>query len=143
MIELATENRYYAPFSQDDLIILLFCLMGAFSIALCEEFFWRRLVFCKILQLLGPSKRGVFTAVTPSALLFGLSHYMNILTGGQTFVDTTQQVIDAMCSGIFFAAIYYRNGSLTMPIAIHGFCNYTNFIMNEFLNYTLHTTRSI
>lgn len=55
---------------------------------------------------------------------------------GQTFADTTQQVIAALFSGIFFAAVYYRNGSLTVPIAIHGFCNYTNFIMNEFLNYT-------
>ncbi len=61
---------------------------------------------------------------------------MNILTGGQTFAGTTQQVIAALCSGIFFAAVYYRSGSLTVPIAIHGFCNYTNFILNEFLNYT-------
>ena len=89
-----------------------------------------------MLQLLGCSKRGVVTAVTLSALLFGLCHYMNIFTGGQTFADTTQQVIAAMCSGLFFAAVYYRSGSLMVPIAIHGFCNYTNFIMNEFLNYT-------
>lgn len=133
---LATENHYYAPSSQDGFIILLFCLMGAFSIALCEEFFWRRLIFSKMLQLLGTSKRGVVAAVTLSALLFGLCHYMNILTGGKTFADTTQQVIAAICSGIYFAAIYYRSGSLMVPVGIHGFCNYTNFIMNEFLNYT-------
>ena len=61
---------------------------------------------------------------------------MNILTGGQTFADTTQQVIATTCSGLFFATVYYRSGTLIVPIAIHGFCNYTNFIMNEYLNYT-------
>ena len=78
--------------------------------------------------------QALYSVVRISSQLF--YHYMNILTGGQTFADTTQQVIAALCSGIFFAAVYYRNGSLTVPIAIHGFCNYTNFIMNEFLNYT-------
>lgn len=89
-----------------------------------------------MLQALGPSKLGVMNALFISSVLLGLSHYMNILTGGQTFAGTTQQVIAALCSGIFFAAVYYRSGSLTVPIAIHGFCNYTNFILNEFLNYT-------
>lgn len=133
---LNTNKQYYAFFSKEGLIIFLFCLMGAISIALCEEFFWRRILLNTMLQSLGTSKYGVIAAISLSSILFGLCHYMNILTGGQTFADTTQQVIAATCSGLFFATVYYRSGTLIVPIAIHGFCNYTNFIMNEFLNYT-------
>lgn len=120
--------------STEGIGFLLMCLLACMTVGLLEETVWRRVIFRELLSRWG-TKRGILCAVFVSATLFGLCHYMNLLTGGQTFAETSVQVLSAFCMGVFLAGIYLRTGYFFLPVLIHGVCNFSNFFMNEMLGW--------
>lgn len=105
-------------------------------IALCEEFIWKRVTFSKLLTTWKASDKGVYISVLLSAVMFGLCHYANMLTAGQDFQNTTIQVLNAICMGIFLGGLYYRTGRFGVPVLIHFISDFSNLFMNEYLDYT-------
>lgn len=133
---IITGKAAYRVFSPDFAKLFLILIITAVMIGICEEFIWRRVIFSKLLQAWQASAKGVYGAVIVSSVLFGLCHYMNMLYGGQSFQQTTNQVINAVCMGVFLAGLYYRFGRMIVPIGIHFISDFSNLFMNEVLNYT-------
>lgn len=106
------------------------CLIATMSIALLEETAWRKIVFQSMQQ-----KWGVVPGILFSSFLFGIVHYMNMLSGGQTFVATTIQVVQAIGMGMFLASLYYITGNFLLVVFIHGLCNFSNFFCNEMIEW--------
>ena len=87
-------------------------LVGTPLVALNEELFFRGL----LLEILRPL--GWRRAITWSAVLFGVAHAANLVSGGYLpFVAL--QVIATTAGGIAFAAIRIRSGSLWPLLALH------------------------
>lgn len=110
--------------------LFLLCLIATMSVALLEETAWRKIVFQSMLQ-----KWGVVQSVLVSSFLFGIVHYMNMLTGGQTFAATTIQVVQAIGMGMFLASLYYITDSFLLVVFIHGSSNFSNFFCNEMIEW--------
>lgn len=125
----------YKAFSSDWIKLFFIILFVALAIGINEEFFWRRVIFSKLLHEWEKSTKGVYGAVMVSAIMFGLCHYMNILFGGQNFQATTYQVITGACMGVFLAGLYYRTGRIIVPILIHCVSDFSNLFMNEVLDF--------
>lgn len=113
--------------TQEGILFTITCFLGTMAVGLAEETVWRRMIFRMILSRWKDSKNGLLYAAFFSALLFGLCHYMNMLTGGQSFADTSMQVFSAVCMGMFLAGIYHRTGKFYIPVFFHGICNFSKF----------------
>lgn len=122
-------------FSLKGIIFVVLCFIATVFIGLLEETVWRRIVFGEMLYNWESKKLGVFKAAAASSLLFGLVHYINVLTGGQDFASTTMQVIQSVGMGLFLSAVYYVSNSFTLVVLLHGICNFSNFFCNEMVGW--------
>lgn len=127
-------TRVLSLLSCKGLCFFVICGMASLSIGLLEEYVWRGIVLNRFLSMWEKSKNGIWFSVLISSLFFGLCHFMNLMAG-QTFLDTTKQVITAFCMGVFLAALFLQTQNLIFPIMVHGMCNFSNFLMNEVLGW--------
>lgn len=115
--------------SPTGIVLFLLCFITTMSIALLEETAWRKIVFQSMRQ-----KWGVIQGILVSSFLFGIIHYMNMLSG-QTFAATTIQVVQAIGMGMFLAILYYITDNFLLLVFIHGLCNFSNFFCNEMIEW--------
>ncbi len=92
-------------------------------VGFAEETFFRGL----ILRSLRPV--GLYLAVILSALLFGLPHLLNALSGLWDPVFTLVDSLAAVGIGITFAAFVVRTGSLWPPILLHALINFNSLLV--------------
>lgn len=83
-------------------------------VGLFEELLFRGVLFHGL-----EAKTNAVTALVVSSLIFGLMHYVNWI-GGQSFGDTTIQVIHAAAGGFLYGAIMLMTGSIWPGILLHG-----------------------
>lgn len=105
-------------FSQPTVDLLF--LFAPISTGFVEELVCRGFVLTVMLDKYGSTKRGVYKAVLLSSVLFGLLHFMNLLTGRGSFVQVGSQVLYAIFFGVFFSAIFIRCKSLWPAIVAHA-----------------------
>ncbi|BCN32896.1 CPBP family intramembrane glutamic endopeptidase [Anaeromicropila herbilytica] len=101
------------------LLILLFVLVYL-STGLFEETLCRGVVFTVMLEKWGGSKRGYYSAILLSSLIFGLTHFIHYILGDSSFLYTVTQVIYASFVGVFFCASMIRNRSIYPAMLLHG-----------------------
>ena len=70
----------------------------------------------------------LWPAILLSCLLFGSVHILNALTTGQ-MLDSAVQAVTAMMSGLLFAAIVLRTGSLLPAIVLHALWDFSTFLL--------------
>ena len=97
---------------------VLFAVLGAFSVGLCEELIFRGVIFNKLQDLLSGRKNVFLVSALVSSCVFGLVHFENLLE--QTFIGTVMQVYFAFAIGLCFCGIYLFSGTLLIPILLHG-----------------------
>ncbi|OXS76895.1 hypothetical protein B1B04_00385 [Lysinibacillus sp. KCTC 33748] len=90
-------------------ILFLFVI----AVGLFEEFIFRGL----ILKYL--SAKGLKTAIIGSSILFGIGHFVNVLSG-QDFLLTLMQVAFACLFGLVCAEIVAKTKSIMFPIIWHA-----------------------
>ena len=114
-------------------MIMLF-LVSNMGVGLFEETVFRGLLFGVFRKYFGDNRKGIYTSVLLSALLFGCIHLENLLVYPNLVISTTAQVIYAFFAGVLFAVIYYRTENLLPCIILHGvfdFCGFFWFSFSE------------
>jgi uncharacterized protein len=91
---------------------LLYLLAGYLLTGITEEGIFRGLIL-RVLKPIGPTR-----AVIISAVLFGLSHLVNLLTRSNPLI-VVAQCIGAFCDGAAFAAIRLKTNTLWPLILLH------------------------
>ena len=71
------------------------------------------------------NKSLIITLVT--AILFGAIHLSSLATGAMPLL-VAFQIATAICSGIFFAAVFLRTGSILITIIMHGLYDWMCFV---------------
>ena len=94
---------------------ILFCLGIGFG----EEFYSRGLVF-------GLFERfGLRWAIGVSSIEFGLSHFTNMIWGGQDFAQTAAQALNASAFGFLAVCLMLYTGNIWFGVVMHGLSDYS------------------
>ena len=78
--------------------------------------------------------RGIWKAAIITALLFGLTHALNVLAG-KSVAENVAQICYAVAIGFAFAALVLQKGILWPLVLAHWFINFTNFIQSPSIIY--------
>ena len=99
----------------------LFLTLG---IGMAEEIFFRGIICGLWLE------RGVGKAMIISAVLFALSHFLNI-AGGAELGETVLQICFALVYGMVFALIFTESGSILPCVLLHALHDFCSFVSGE------------
>lgn len=103
--------------------------LDAFAVGAFEEILMRGILLNGFLIAFSHKKHGIWLAVISSSILFGIAHFVNLLSGSP--LDSTLfQVFYATMFGIAFCAAYLRTNNLLIPILIHGIIDYLSFLQD-------------
>ena len=121
LIVVALSHFVVGPASGLSIGLFAADLFLTLSIGMAEEIYFRGII-CNVWLEKGPYK-----AMVISAVLFGISHLMNI-AGGAGVLATLLQICFAFIYGLVFALIFIRSGSLIPCILLHAFHDMCSFI---------------
>ena len=96
-------------------------LVNAGLAGVVEELLFRGLVLYLLVTAWGGTRRGVVASVLASAVLFGASHLLNLVSGGT--VVTILQVTEASLSAVLYGALVLSSGSVWPAVALHSMVN--------------------
>lgn len=100
-------------FSFPSLVMFLGCIMAGVG----EEVVYR-LLPVSIMMRAYKDRNKYLPALLLPAIVFGLSHFQNMLAGA-SMEQTMIQVVGSSVAGLFFVAIYLRTGNIVVPILSH------------------------
>lgn len=103
-------------------------VLGMLAIALLVGFVEEGVFRGLMLRALLP--RGPWTAVVATAVLFGLTHALNVLAG-KSPVDDAAQVCYALAVGFAFAAVALRTGFLWPLVVAHGLIDFASYVQAD------------
>jgi membrane protease YdiL (CAAX protease family) len=126
MFAMLPKDSIIIPGSITLFITILYPFLGT---ALYEEVLFRGLMLKVFLLTMGHSKKGIMNACLISSAIFGFSHIINIVSGGDILPVATQ-MISAFFGGMFYAALFIRTKTLWVPILLHGFNNLPHSIFS-------------
>lgn len=116
---------------------IIFYIVAIFLVGLVEELVFRGVIFNLLLNSFPKTRKGITGAIVLGGVLFGLMHFVNILSGVK-FTSALIQVISAALMGILFCTIYASTRNfwmlvISMPLLILPACFPPEFSMPEIL----------
>ncbi len=105
----------------------LFAVLSMLLIGFIEEMIFRGFLFRILLK-----RNSAASAITISAVTFGIGHIVNLLAG-QVSTETVIQVFFAIAWGFIFTFVFYKSGSLWLCIIVHG-------LVDAFSKFALHSS---
>ena len=112
-------------FSSSPVELVVWFLINNLLVAVVEEVVFRGLFLPRLVLLFKERSGTLILAVTISATVFGLIHYLNLIRQPNNFSGITSQVIFAISIGIFLGGLYLRTEHIILPILIHFLINIT------------------
>ncbi|HSB65241.1 MAG TPA: CPBP family intramembrane glutamic endopeptidase [Anaerolineales bacterium] len=101
-------------------ILIASLLLTWTEAAFIEEMFFRAYLFNRLTDLFGRKSLGVLLALVTQAILFGLGHTYQGVTG----------VFDTALAGLVIGLLYLRGkGNLWLPILTHGIIDTIGFLL--------------
>lgn len=92
------------------------------TVGLVEETVFRGIILYSLIRLWGDSKVGIFKCALISALIFGASHMVWIITG-RAVTLALLRALSTFLSGIYYAAFLLRGRSIWPLVVFHGVLN--------------------
>jgi carboxyl-terminal processing protease len=91
-------------------------------VGVAEETLFRGFLLYALVRVWGDSRRGLLAAVAVPALIFGLTHIMQLLVGNP--IDgTLMTILNAFVGGLWYGALVLMGGSLWPAVLIHAATN--------------------
>ena len=94
-------------------------VMYILFVALSEEYLFRVLILGILLNRYGHDKKKALLCVMISSVIFGLRHYINLITMPNTVISTTGQVLFTFMAGFYLSCIYIRTKNIYIGLTIH------------------------
>jgi len=111
----------------------------AIMAGVCEEVTFRALPI-SIAMKSNDNKKCLVIALVASSILFGVTHSLNVLGGGDVF-SMCLMVVRTFGKGVLYAAIFLRTGNILITIAMHTLHDYIAFL--PFLGRSDVTTQAV
>ncbi len=116
-------NKWFLGFSSP--VELLSVIGVVILLGFVEEGIFRGALFYGLSTKFTP----LFTVIL-TAVIFGLFHFVNLLTG-KPFTDTLYQVVHAGGMGFLYAALRLRLGAIWPLMLMHGFWDFSLFVLQS------------
>lgn len=104
------------------------------SVALFEELLFRGLLLNTFLNRFDNTTRNMILCVFFSSILFGSSHFINLIVRPELLVLTLCQAIYTVFAGVFFAAVYLKSKNLWAVIFYHALFDIASTVFYEILS---------
>lgn len=112
-------------------LVLVVVMMA--SVALFEELLFRGLLLNTFLDCFADTRRKMLISVFASSILFGSSHFMNLIVRPELFILTLCQAIYTVFAGVFFSSVYLRSENLWSVIFYHTLFDVSTTVFYEIL----------
>lgn len=112
--------------------MIILGIVQVIGIGIREECFFRGSIQNILAKKYACSVKGVWIAAIIGSLIFALIHSLNVFAGYNPLVVTIQ-ILSAVGSGLFFAAIYLRSGNLWVSALVHAIVDLTALAGSTFL----------
>ncbi len=89
------------------------------AIAVSEEFLFRGVIFTQMLDSWKDRKGCIWAAIIVSSAIFGLRHFLNLVTTPDVIITTVGQVLFTFMAGFYLCAVYLRTRNIWVCIVIH------------------------
>ena len=89
------------------------------AIAISEEFLFRGAIFTQMLASWKDRKRFIWAATIASSVIFGLRHFLNLVTTPNVIISTVGQVLFTFMAGFYLCAVYLRTRNIWVCVIIH------------------------
>lgn len=89
------------------------------AIAVSEEFLFRGIIFTQMLDSWKAKKGFIWAAIIVSSVIFGLRHFLNLITTPNVIITTVGQVLFTFMAGFYLCAVYLRTRNIWVCIIIH------------------------
>lgn len=100
-------NIEFINITSNMILNLFLMILDCLSVGFYEEFIFRGIILNLFLKEWKNSRNEILFSVIISSLLFGLAHFMNLLSG-TNFISVLYQVVYTTIIGIAFSALYIR-----------------------------------
>jgi membrane protease YdiL (CAAX protease family) len=91
-------------------------------VGIVEEILFRGFLLYALVRVWGNTRRGTLTAVAVPALIFGLTHILQMLAGNP-LDDTLMTILNAFVGGLWYGSLVLLGGSLWPAVLIHAATN--------------------
>ena len=129
---MGDDTLWFAGFKTPRAFFTLLIVMVVLGFV--EEGIFRGFLFHGLETVVSP-----FATVVLSAIVFGLFHFVNLLSHAP-LIDTTYQVIHAAGMGFLYAALRLRLGAIWPLILLHGFWDFSLFTLQTVQSHNLPET---
>lgn len=99
-------------------------------IGVMEELIYRGALLNVMIRHGSNTVRNLWKAVIISSMVFGLSHYMNLIYS--PFIEVSLQVYNAFCVGTLFSAIFIRCNNIWVCAFLHALWDFANLLPSFF-----------
>ncbi|RHR85709.1 CPBP family intramembrane metalloprotease [Roseburia sp. AF15-21] len=106
---------------------IIFYIVAIFLVGLVEELVFRGVIFNLLLNSFPKTRKGITGAIVLGGVLFGLMHFVNILSGVK-FTSALIQVISAALMGILFCTIYASTRNFWMLVIFHALVDFASLL---------------
>ncbi len=89
------------------------------AIAVSEEFLFRGVIFTQMLDSWKNKKGYIWATIIVSSIIFGLRHFLNLVTTPNVIITTVGQVLFTFMAGFYLCAVYLRTRNIWVCIVIH------------------------
>ena len=89
------------------------------AIAISEEFLFRGVILNVLLKAYSEKKKSIHSAVLVSCAIFGLRHFLNLITKPDALIMTCAQAAFTFMAGTYLCAVYLRTKNIWVCVLIH------------------------
>ncbi len=94
-------------------------ILYSLAIAVSEEFLFRGVIFTQMLDSRKDKKGCIWAAMILSSVIFGLRHFLNLVTTPNVVITTVGQALFTFMAGFYLCAVYLRTRNIWICIIIH------------------------
>lgn len=123
IIIMAIIGNWDTYLDADGEILLLFGI-STLLIGIAEELIFRGTIFPLFIRALKHIKRPILLSALLSNLMFGMVHFVNLLSQPENFTGILSQVFFALAIGVFFCGLMVRTENILIPVAFHALVNF-------------------
>lgn len=116
---MAFAFSYDTPDTTPSAATVIGFIMYNLAIAVSEEFLFRGVIFTQMLDSYKNKKNFIWTAVIASSVIFGLRHFLNLITEPNVVITTVGQVLFTFMAGFYLCAVYLRTRNIWVCVIIH------------------------
>lgn len=118
-------SQNWNTYVNTEIELLILFAMSTVAVGILEELAFRGTIFPLFIKSFKKAKRPIIVSAVLSSLMFGLTHFINLLSQPENLVGIISQVFFATSIGVFFCGLMIRTENILIPCIVHALINFS------------------